>query len=115
MNKAGLRVLDIRHTLPNLKYLLYVLTAGSGELPVRKAGGVRGLLDGGRLALAISRSGSEESVQGHKEASRAQRLSPKSNKDTAFDLSSKEKAGGMADTFSSTLRPPRNNGLRGDS
>ncbi|KAK6440356.1 hypothetical protein LTR95_003416 [Oleoguttula sp. CCFEE 5521] len=38
------RVLDIRHTLPNLKYLLYVATAGEGELPARKSGGVKGLL-----------------------------------------------------------------------
>lgn len=66
MCKAGLRVLDIRHTLPNLKYLLYVLTAGSGELPARKAGGVRGLL-GGRLTPSVSRRGSEESVRGHKD------------------------------------------------
>jgi UV radiation resistance-associated gene protein len=66
MCKAGLRVLDIRHTLPNLKYLLYVLTAGSGELPARKAGGVRGLL-GGRLTPNISRRGSEESVAGSRE------------------------------------------------
>lgn len=40
----SLRVLDIRQTLPNLKYLLYVATAGEGELPARKAGGVRGLM-----------------------------------------------------------------------
>lgn len=38
------RVLDVRQTLVNLKYLLYVATAGEGELPGRKAGGVRGLL-----------------------------------------------------------------------
>lgn len=63
MSKAGLRVLDIRHTLPNLKYLLYVLTAGSGELPLRKAGGVRGLL-GGRGTPSISRRTSEESAHG---------------------------------------------------
>lgn len=44
MNRLGLRVLDIRHTLPNVKYLLYMLTAGTNELPARKAGGVRGLL-----------------------------------------------------------------------
>jgi hypothetical protein len=42
----GVRVLDIRHTLPNLKYLLYVATAGEGELPARKAGGIRGLMRG---------------------------------------------------------------------
>jgi len=61
MNKAGLRMLDIRHTLPNLKYLLYVLTARTGELPTRKAGGVRGL-SGGRLTPSVSRRGSDESI-----------------------------------------------------
>ncbi|KAK1752713.1 UV radiation resistance associated protein [Echria macrotheca] len=39
----GLKVVDIRHTLPNLKYLLYVCSAGSDEVPERKRGGVRGL------------------------------------------------------------------------
>lgn len=39
----GLRVVDIRHSLPNLKYLLYVCSAGSDEVPERKKGGVRGL------------------------------------------------------------------------
>jgi hypothetical protein len=43
-NTLGLRPMDIRQTLPNLKYLLYVATAGKGELPARKAGGIRGLL-----------------------------------------------------------------------
>jgi hypothetical protein len=62
MNRQGLRVLDIRHTLPNLKYLLYVLTAGTGEMPARKAGGVRGLL-GGRLTPDILRRTSEDSVR----------------------------------------------------
>ncbi|KAI1608265.1 UV radiation resistance protein and autophagy-related subunit 14-domain-containing protein [Exophiala viscosa] len=62
MNRVGLRVLDIRHTLPNLKYLLYVLTAGTGELPARKAGGVRGLI-AGRMSMDMSRRTSEDSVQ----------------------------------------------------
>jgi len=62
MNRSGLRVLDIRHTLPNLKYLLYVLTTGTGELPARKAGGVRGLL-GSRITPTLSRRTSDESVQ----------------------------------------------------
>jgi hypothetical protein len=53
----GVRVLDIRHTLPNLKYLVYVATAGEGDLPARKAGGVRGLL----RAPALERSGSMDS------------------------------------------------------
>ncbi|PKS08304.1 hypothetical protein jhhlp_005248 [Lomentospora prolificans] len=42
----GLRVIDIRQTLPNLKYLLYVCSAGTDEVPERKRGGVRGLLMG---------------------------------------------------------------------
>lgn len=42
----GLRVVDIRHTLPNLKYLLYVCSAGSDEVPDRVKGGVRGLWQG---------------------------------------------------------------------
>jgi UV radiation resistance-associated gene protein len=62
MNKNGLRILDIRHTLPNLKYLLYVLSAGTGELPARKAGGIRGLGTGRLSPLLSSRRGSEESI-----------------------------------------------------
>ncbi|KAH7313577.1 UV radiation resistance protein and autophagy-related subunit 14-domain-containing protein [Stachybotrys elegans] len=42
----GLKVVDIRHSLPNLKYLLYVCSAGSDEVPERKKGGVRGLWAG---------------------------------------------------------------------
>jgi hypothetical protein len=61
LNRRGLRVLDIRHTLPNLKYLLYVLTAGASELPARKAGGIRGLLMG-RLTPSLSRQASEDSL-----------------------------------------------------
>lgn len=55
----GVRVLDIRHTLPNLKYLVYVATAGEGELPARKAGGIRGLMRG---AGAGRRSTSSDSA-----------------------------------------------------
>lgn len=47
LNLLGLRVIDLRQTLPNLKYLLYIATAGEGELPVRKAGGIRAFLKGG--------------------------------------------------------------------
>ena len=41
MCRQGSRMVDQRHTLPNLKYLLTVLTAGKGDLPVRKKGGAR--------------------------------------------------------------------------
>ena len=41
MSKQGSRMVDQRHTLPNLKYLLTVLTAGKGELPVRRKGGAK--------------------------------------------------------------------------
>lgn len=61
MNRSGLRAMDIRHTLPNLKYLLFVLTAGDGDLPGRKVGGIRGLLRG-RLSPSMSRRTSEDSV-----------------------------------------------------
>ena len=39
-------MVDQRHTLPNLKYLLTVLSAGKGELPVRKKGGAKVLENG---------------------------------------------------------------------
>ena len=54
MSRQGLRMVDQRHTLPNLKYLLYVLTTGKGELPIRKK---RALGDGGLLGR---RKGSDE-------------------------------------------------------
>jgi hypothetical protein len=57
-NALGLRPIDIRQTLPNLKYLLYVATAGKGELPSRKAGGIKGLL---RQDGMSSRKGSMDS------------------------------------------------------
>lgn len=59
----GLKLVDIRQTLPNLKYLLYVCSAGNNELPARRAGGVRGLLSG-RGTPVGSRRGSNASGQG---------------------------------------------------
>lgn len=55
--------MDIRHTLPNIKYLLYICSAGNSELPARKAGGVRGLLSG-RDTPIPSRRNSDADVQG---------------------------------------------------
>ena len=43
MSKHGLRVVDPRHTLANLKYLLTVLASGTGEIPKRKVGEIRAL------------------------------------------------------------------------
>ena len=69
MARQGLKMLDVRHTLPNVKYLLYVLTAGSTDVPARKAGGVRGLLragegvGGGTPMSCLSRRESEDSVK----------------------------------------------------
>jgi hypothetical protein len=86
LNKLSLRALDIRHTLPNLKYLLYILTAGTSEIPARKAGGIRGLLQG-RLTPSLSRRGSEDSV-GYNESifpRKDMRPSSKLNGDLASD------------------------------
>ncbi|KAI0198548.1 UV radiation resistance-associated protein [Astrocystis sublimbata] len=60
---AGLKIVDIRHTLPNLKYLLYVCSAGSDEVPERKRGGIRGLWAGrikGRGGLGSSLAGTDD-------------------------------------------------------
>jgi hypothetical protein len=57
-NAQGLKVVDIRHTLPNLKYLLYVCSAGTDELPERKRGGVRGLWAGRMKSRGTDADGS---------------------------------------------------------
>lgn len=98
MDRVNLRGLDIRHTLPNLKYLLYVLTAGSGELPARKAGGIRGLL-GGRLTPSVSRRGSEESVLGQKEILKRISSDSRRNGGVGPTSVSKEKAGAVDDPY----------------
>ncbi|KAI9718086.1 MAG: hypothetical protein M1812_004344 [Candelaria pacifica] len=78
MNKQGLKVLDLRHTLPNLKYLLYVLTAGNGELPLRKIGGVKGL-GVGIITPTLSRQESEESIDRGGEARSRLEMERRSN------------------------------------
>ncbi|GAP85312.1 putative uv radiation resistance-associated protein [Rosellinia necatrix] len=60
---AGLKIVDIRHTLPNLKYLLYVCSAGSDEVPERKRGGIRGLWAGrlkGRVGMGSSLASTDD-------------------------------------------------------
>ncbi|KAK3341914.1 UV radiation resistance protein and autophagy-related subunit 14-domain-containing protein [Lasiosphaeria hispida] len=63
-NSQGLKVVDIRHTLPNLKYLLYVCSAGSDEVPERKRGGVRGLWAGRMKNLGVNVGGDDASSLG---------------------------------------------------
>lgn len=99
-SSQGLRVVDIRHTLPNIKYLLYVCSAGSDQVPERKKGGVRGLwagrikgrmstmsaqLDGDSGSLTESRRGSTDSeVNQQSDALRAALLKSNGhNKDDA--------------------------------
>lgn len=60
----NLRVLDIRQTLPNLKYLLYVATAGEGELPARKAGGIRGLTRDAVMQRVASNDSASSNLSG---------------------------------------------------
>lgn len=49
MSRQGSRMVDLRHTLPNLKYLLTVLATGKGELPPRKNVAAKGLGNGKAL------------------------------------------------------------------
>ncbi len=56
-------MVDQRHTLPNLKYLLTVLTAGKGELPVRKKGGAKVLESG---SIGEQRRASEQGQEAEK-------------------------------------------------
>lgn len=67
MSRQGLRMLDKRQTLPNLKYLFYVLTVGKGSTPVRKRGDVKGLLGFNNTNIRLSlerqqRRGSDDVV-----------------------------------------------------
>ncbi|KAK5652316.1 hypothetical protein OQA88_10666 [Cercophora sp. LCS_1] len=67
----GLKVVDIRHTLPNLKYLLYVCSAGNDEVPERKRGGVRGLWAGRMRSLGVNVPDDASSLGGSRRGSDA--------------------------------------------
>lgn len=113
MSRAGLRVLDIRHTLPNLKYLLYILTARTGELPARKAGGFRGLLPGRQSTPALSRQGSQESF-GSTDTTLSQQLSSDVHHfrmPSADNDASKARAWLPKTSAFSKMAPPVANGL----
>jgi regulator of replication initiation timing len=64
-----LKVMDIRHTLPNLKYLLYVCSAGTDELPERTKGGVRGLRAGIMRSRGVSVADDADSVMSSRRGS----------------------------------------------
>lgn len=68
-NAQGLKVVDIRHTLPNLKYLLYVCSAGTDEVPERKRGGVRGLWAGRMKGRGVSLGDDTSSMGGSRRGS----------------------------------------------
>ncbi|KAI7524564.1 hypothetical protein KC317_g21467, partial [Hortaea werneckii] len=72
-NAFAVRVLDIRHTLPNLLYLFYVAMAGEGELPARKAGGVRGLMAGRDAAWSSEQVDESQLGDGSRRGSRDSR------------------------------------------
>lgn len=65
----ALKVMDIRHTLPNLKYLLYVCSAGTDELPERTKGGVRGLRAGIMRSRGVSVADDADSVMSSRRGS----------------------------------------------
>ncbi|RMZ92478.1 hypothetical protein DV736_g293, partial [Chaetothyriales sp. CBS 134916] len=100
MNRVKLRALDTRHTLPNLKYLLYILTAGSGELPARKTGGIRGLLGGSSL----SRQGSHESGLGAKESQDRVHSESRRNGSLGLTRVTGEQVGDMDGTFVTAVK-----------
>ena len=58
MGGLGARVLDLRHTAGNLKYVITVITEGRGEVPGRKKGVVKGLLGNGGVKSERSRDSS---------------------------------------------------------
>lgn len=89
LSKQGLRILDIRHTLPNLKYLLYVLTEGTSEIPSRKAGGIRALARGRLTPSLSSRNSEDSSVGGDVTYPRRMLETPGSNGDIMADKGKK--------------------------
>ena len=70
-------MVDQRHTLPNLKYMLTVLTAGKGELPVRKKGGARVLENG---SIGEQKEASEQRQELEKSPLRSGEQSSNDNK-----------------------------------
>lgn len=103
----GLKFVDIRHTLPNLKYLLYVCSAGTDELPERKRGGVRGLW-AGRIAKGGRGGGSVDggdSVAGSRRGSTDSDVLSKQREDLRKTIRDQQR-GDAARSFSSPVHSP---------
>ena len=64
MSRQGSRAVDLRHTLPNLKYLLTVLTTGKGQLPLRKKGGSSKAVGNGGTMEGWKPANAEEAEKG---------------------------------------------------
>lgn len=102
----SLKVVDIRHTLPNLKYLLYVCSAGTDELPERQRGGVRGLWAG-----RLKGSRGSGSVDGGDSTTSSRRGSTESDvparqRDELRKAIGGQQGGDAARSFSSPVRSP---------
>lgn len=89
------KVLDVRHILANLKFVLYLATAGEGELPVRKAGGVKRLLLKKSLDMPTSESGCFESTSPinscHQQIQASEQVTEHPNNDSSSDAGSDRK------------------------
>ncbi|KAK8113446.1 hypothetical protein PG984_013972 [Apiospora sp. TS-2023a] len=94
---SGLKVVDIRHTLPNLKYLLYVCSAGTDELPERKRGGIRGLFAGklkGRMSVDDMGGGGGSSAGGSRRGSTESDAATKQRDELRKALEGQQQQGG---------------------
>jgi hypothetical protein len=98
----GLKVVDIRHTLPNLKYLLYVCSAGTDEVPERKRGGVRGLWAGRMRHMGVGNDdGGSSSVGGSRRGSDASDALARQREELRKAVAAREN-GGAVSGFSSS-------------
>ena len=64
LSRQGLRIIDLRHSLPNLKYLMYLLTSAGPVVDAGRragSGSIRGLFPMLRPPSISSRRGSEDS------------------------------------------------------
>lgn len=110
----GLKVVDIRHTLPNLQWLLMVCSAGKDEVPERKRGGVRGLwlgrirgkVVGMGMKLDDDVDGSVEGSANGSQAGGDERIRSRDDDDIGSRNSSRSRRG-STDSDATTIISPR--------